>query len=286
MLPALLLLLQTSAGSPPAVPDARPDPVQDTPATPQSLPQPRPLAERFGGLPGHAFLVVDVTDGRVLRADDAESCEEEAVAWGRGGRYLAALAGLEDGTVDPERIVECDSTCWANATHGPVSLVTGLAWECDTWFATLDVDSARVRDTVSALGLVTDDGREAATLRQWTDFWRTLTGGGSGLRATTISSLQAAAGTAVTSPRGTARTLNDPRFAIRAIPGTGDDGAWVAGVAWVPGGRRWAFALHLRDGGLALATARANHLLDETLRAYRHSARERGGEPWPGWVDP
>ncbi len=243
--------------------------------------EPGPLADRFGALGNHAFLVVDLADGRVLRADDRAACHDRLVPWGTGTRFLAALAALEGGSVDPERVVACDDRCWADGGHGDVTLVTALAWECDTALADLPEGNV-VAAQAEALGLRSGD--DACSPAEWAAFWTSLGRGGSGLAPGTISYFQAAAGIAVTSPRGTVRSLHDPRLSVRAVAGENDGGAWVSGLAWVPGGRRWAFALHVPEATLALATARADHLLDETVRAYRLSTRERGGEPWPGWV--
>ena len=91
---------------------------------------------------------------------------------------------------------------------------------------------------------------------------------------------QAAAATAVSSPRGTLRALHEPRWSVHAISGEAAGGAWVSGTAVLPGGRKWAFALFLRSGSESLAATRCAHLLDETRRAFRESSRARGGEPW------
>ena len=85
----------------------------------------------------------------------------------------------------------------------------------------------------------------------------------------------------MTSPRGVARSLDRPRLGARAQAGAAAEGAWVAGIWRASTERRWAFALYVRGGTTALATARCAHLLTETQRVVRNSSYERGGEPWP-----
>ncbi|MGH2569724.1 MAG: hypothetical protein ACRDGR_00770, partial [bacterium] len=100
-------------------------------------------------------------------------------------------------------------------------------------------------------------------------------------RALTAPTLLAAAGTAVTSPRGSAHSLYDPAASARAFTGAGGSGAWVTGTFRADERHSWIFALFVRGGTAPLATVRARALLEETLRVYRTSTAERGGEPLP-----
>jgi hypothetical protein len=249
-------------------------------AAPSPPPEPGapPVREHFPatGTPLHSFLVMDVATGDVVRVDDADAVNAEPVPLGTGRRFLAALTALEAGGLDPDATVACDSTCWARGAHGDVSVANALAWGCSTYFAHLDVDDRSVARTAAAVGL--DAG--GTTLRAWARFWRRAERSELHVRARTLTQLMAAAALSVSSPRGIARTLYDPRNATRAIVGRTDSGAWVTGVQSVPGGRRWAFALFLPGGTPSLAVTRAAHLLDETLRTYRESTRARGGLPW------
>lgn len=240
--------------------------------------QPPEVQEHFPaeGTPAHTFLVIDVRTGDALRVDDAQAVGREPVPLGTGYRFLAALAALEEGSVDPDATVACDSTCWAQGAHGDVALVNALAWGCDTYFAHLDVDRAAVDRAAAGVGLAA----AGPTLRAWTRFWRRSERSELHLRSETLSQLLAAAALSVSSPRGLARSLYDSRHGARAIVGSSEAGSWVAGVATVAGGRRWAFALFLPGGNTNLAVTRCAHLLEETRRTYRRSTSVRGGDPW------
>jgi len=228
------------------------------------------------GTPAHAFLVVDVANGNILRADDADSCYREAVPIGTGRRWLAAMAGMESGALDPAATVRCDSTCWARGAHGDVAMLNGLAWGCDTYARSLPGDDGDVAREASETGL----DASGTTLRAWTRFWRRAERLELRVRGGTLSNLVGAATTAVASPRGTLRALHESRWNTRAISGETAGGAWVAGISTLPGGRRWAFALFVRSGSESLAASRCANLLEETRRTFRGSSRARGGEPW------
>jgi hypothetical protein len=255
LVPTLLLL-----ASPPALRDHFPDP----------------------GPPGHDFLLVDGRTGEVLRAEGRGEDPADFRAWGDLERLVGAMAGLEDGTIDPERRVRCDSTCWAAGTHGEVALVEGLAWGCDTWWGAQRglVSAAAVGRAARSAGLAAGDA--AATGRsspaQWATFWRRLEYDELGLAAETTTQLLAVAGTAVSSPRGSTRLLHDPYRRTRAIAAGGPEGAWVIGSRIVLG-RNWVFALFVPGGTPPLATARAQQLLDETRRIAHRSTAVRGGVP-------
>lgn len=242
---------------------------------------PPAIHERFpgDGTPTHAFLVIDVNTGDVVRVDDAETCNREIVPLGSARPFLAALSALESGQLDPQRTTHCDSTCWAKGAHGEVALVNALAWGCETYARELPEGS--LSGAARSVGL----DAEGVPLRTWTRFWRRADRAELRVRTSTLSNLLAAAATAVSSPRGVARALHDPRRASRAIVGEWPEGAWVAGVTSLVGGRRWAFALLMREGTANLATARCAHLLDETKRTFRAATRERGGEPWRAFDD-
>lgn len=247
--------------------------------SPSSLPsEPPEVRELFPpeGTPAHSFLVVDVANGNILRADAADSCYRETIPVGTGRRWLAALAGLESGRLDPDTTVRCDSTCWADSAHGGVSLVPGLAWGCDTYARALPRGEWETAHAASEAGL----DAAGVTLRAWTRFWRRADRAELRVRGTTLTNLTGAAAAAVSSPRGTLRALYEPRWSVHAMSGETGGGAWVCGSASLPGGRKWAFALFLRSGSESLAATRCAHLLDETRRTFRESSRARGGEPW------
>lgn len=249
---------------------------------------PPSATERFPGesVP-HVFLVIDEETGRALRADDAEAAEAERFPAGDAIRPIVALAALEEGAADPEETVDCDSTCWGRGRHGAPSLLDALAVSCDPWFR--EVESRLARDALEerarALGFAArSDASPAAwevTARAWVALWSKLVEGALGERALSTPTLLAAAGTAVTSPRGSAHSLYDPTASARAFAGAGGSGAWVSGTFRADERHSWIFALFVRGGTVPLATARARALLDETLRVYRASTAERGGEPLP-----
>ena len=160
--------------------------------------------------------------------------------------------------------------------------MTALAWGCDPYFLDRSVGDAALVAGAGTVGLdlLPVAGSLGTSLWEWAEFWRTLSQSRARLRPVTLSNLLTAAGTTVSSPRGQARALHDPRRTIRATVGETETGAWVAGITSVAVGKRWTFALFLREGSARHATARCAHLLQETLRTFRQSTRERGGEPW------
>ena len=223
----------------------------------------------------HDFLLIDAQSKEVLRGEG-----RARHAWGDLVRVVDALAGLEEGTIDAERVVRCDSTCWAAGAHGDVALVEAIAWDCDTWYAAQRdaVSSAARARHAQAVGLADEDTTGSSSAAQWVEFFRRLERDQLHLSANTSTSLLAAAGTAVSSPRGAARALHDEWRRTRAFVGGGAEGAWVVGSRAVLG-RDWIFALFLPNGTPALATARADQLLEETRRVARRSTAERGGVP-------
>jgi hypothetical protein len=249
---------------------------------------PPSATERFGadGWP-HVLLVVDEQGGQLVRADDAGAAEEERFPAGDAIRPIVALAALEEGAVDPEETVDCDSTCWGLGRHGSPMLLDALAVSCDSWFR--EAESRVPREALSerarALGFDTRSGGPpttwGVTARAWINLWSRLADGSLGERALSAPTLLAAAGTAVTSPKGSAHSLYDPTATTRAFAGAGPAGAWVAGTFRADERHSWIFALFVRGGTAPLATARARALLEETLRVYRTSTAERGGEPLP-----
>lgn len=286
----LLLVASIAVAEPAPVVPAEPAPVAPPVpapvAPPESAPVAPPVDEYFhtDTSPTHAFVVLDVADGRVLRADGGDAGRDELVPLGSGRRFLEAIVQLEGGGLDPLETVACDETCWANGAHGSISFLNAFAWGCDTYFRDRSIPDATLATRSGPIGLQvrTEDGVLGASLLEWAEFWRELGRSRLRLRPATISHALAAAGTCVSSPRGLARALHDPRGVVRAAVGETPRGAWVTGTAVVPGGRRWAFAFFLRDGSASLATARCAHLLQETVRTARQSTRERGGEPWMG----
>jgi len=254
---------------------------------------PPPARDRFPEtVPSHVFLVVEAGTGEVVRADDAAAAEREAFPAGQAWRFLLAVAGLEEGRLDPDERVPCDSTCWGRGSHGAPTLAEALAFSCDTWIrhAREAVPPADIVRHAKRLGftppaadsLVPDRERPGSawlvTAREWTDFWRGVQQGRPALGTSTTSTLLTAAGLAVSSPRGVARALHDPANRVRVLVGGDEEGCWVTGTFRRRGPLRWVFALYVRGGSPALATARAGFLLDETVRAYEHSTSERGGE--------
>lgn len=233
------------------------------------------------GSPTHDFLLVDAQTGETLRAEGRAEDPGARHAWGDLTRVVDALAGLEDGTIDAESLTRCDSSCWAGGAHEEVALVDAIAWGCDAWYGAHrdDVsDDARERHARAA-GLVAagaETGR--SSVAEWVAFVRRLTRDDLGLATETSTRLLAAAGTAVSSPRGSARILHDPRRRTRALAAGGPEGAWAIGSRQVLG-REWIFALFVPDGTPALAASRAAQLLEETRRIARRSTAERGGMP-------
>ncbi|MFN8177177.1 MAG: hypothetical protein U0167_04585 [bacterium] len=243
------------------------------------------------GSPTHEFLLVDSESGEVLRAEGAAGDElpssgtGETVplpghAWGDLARVVDALAGLEDGILDAETRVRCDSTCWAKGSHGEVGLVEALAWGCDTWWGAQGsrVPRASFVRHARAIGFAPTDSANASSLAAWVSFWRRLLHEDLHLAPNTSTQLLAAAGMSVSSPRGAARALDDPRRRTRAFVGGGPEGAWVVGSREVLG-RVWVFALFLPGGSPALAVARTDALLEETRDIARRSTAQRGGMP-------
>lgn len=231
------------------------------------------------GLPTHAFVLLDGGSGDVLRAEGPE--ERSAPADGLV-RLLLALEGLESGVLDPARRVRCDSTCWADGGHGEPDLMEGLAFDCDAWAADARdrVGAAVLRARGAALGLADRGAGIAAAPHAWADVWRALSSDDLGLRTSTTTTLLGAAGMAVTSPRGSARTLHDPRRRTRAFVFAGAHGSWVLGSRTVLS-REWVFALHMPGAAPALAAARAARLVDDTRDVARRSSAQRGGQPIP-----
>jgi len=253
---------------------------------------PPPASEHFRdeGRP-HVFLVVDRETGTRVRADDAEAAEGEAFPAGDAIRPVVAFAALESGAVDPEDTVDCDESCWALGRHGSPGLLDALAVSCDTWFRRVEprVPRAALAEAARKLGFdARADEPPAAwgvTARAWVALWERLGTGSLGRRALTAPTLLAASGLAVTSPRGAAHALSDPRTEVRALGGASPSGAWIAGTFRADDRHSWIFALYVRGGTAPLAAARAAGLLDETLRVYRRSTAERGGVPLPALDD-
>jgi len=247
---------------------------------------PPTAAERFpASLPGHVLLVVDVASGQIIRTDDPLAAGDELFPLGDALRPVLSIAALEDQVLDKAEVIRCDSRCWAGGGHGEPTHVSALAWSCETFFVELQRRLAPevVGDWTIRSGFPAGEHDEEpeATVEQMTEFWRAAGRARLPIRESTLSELLAAAGISVRSPRGVARALDRPRHGARAIAGAAGTGAWVAGIWRASEERRWAFALYLRDGTTALATARCAHLLDETERVVRSSSRERGGDPWP-----
>ncbi len=231
------------------------------------------------GVPTHGFVLLDGDSGEVLRA---EGPEDQSAPTDGLVRLLLALEGLESGILDPARHVRCDSTCWADGGHGEPDLMEGLAFDCDAWAADARdrVGAAALRARAAALGLTDRGGETAAAPHAWADVWRALSSDDLGLRTSTTTTLLGAAGMAVTSPRGSARTLHDPRRRTRAFVFAGAHGSWVLGSRTVLS-REWVFALHMPEAAPALAAARAARLVDGTRDVARRSSAQRGGRPIP-----
>jgi hypothetical protein len=194
---------------------------------------------------------------------------------------VRALAGLEDGTLDADARARCDSTCWTRGAHGEVTLVEALAWGCDTWWQRYGsrIPATAAASHARAAGLLPEGtDAEASSLAACVAFFRHLLRDDSHWKANTSTRLLAAAGMAVSSPRGAARALHDPRRRTRALTGSDEHGAWVVGSREVLG-RTWIFSLYLPGGSTALATSRAAQLLEETRRIARASSEQRGGMP-------
>jgi len=251
-----------------------------------ATPNPPPPAERFpASSPGHVLLVLDIASGGIIRADDPEAARDELFPLGDAIRPVLALAALEEGLLEASESIPCDSRCWAAGAHGEPTHVSAAAWSCDTFFLELrdrlSPDSLRGWSIRAGFTPGADGSDAGATVEQMAGFWRSLGRGRLSITESTLSELLAAAGVSVTSPRGVARSLDRPRLGARAQAGAAAEGAWVAGIWRASTERRWAFALYVRGGTTALATARCAHLLTETQRVVRNSSYERGGEPWP-----
>ena len=229
------------------------------------------------GAPNHTFLLVDGETGETLRA---EGDSDDPVPWDGMERILVALTGLESGALDAAARVRCDSTCWADGGHGEPDLIEGLALDCDTWFASARrrVGDERWRDRAAKLDLLAGTDGSRTTVRAWTGFWRKLTGDRLGLPAAVTTELLGAAGIAVSSPRGSARTLYDLHRHTRAFVVASREGAWALGSRRVLG-REWVFALHLPGGSAALAAARADQMIEDTRQVARQATSARGGMP-------
>jgi hypothetical protein len=243
---------------------------------------PPPLAEQFrADPPTHVLRIVRVADGSPVRTESADGGEERAFAPGETARLLTALTGLGSGALDPDRRVPCDPTCWGAGSHGSPDLLAALATGCDTWFlrAADRVPAAAVAERAIALGFArapAAEGGWAATAGDWTDFWRGLATGRTDVGPAEAATLLAAAGLCVSSPRGLARPLHDPRHGVRAVAGSAPGGAWVTGLVRRADDVDWAFALWVPDGSVPLAVARTSSLLEETLRRRENAAAERG----------
>ncbi len=239
------------------------------------------LADHFpdAGLPTHAFVLLEGETGKILRTEGPDGTEAPADG---AVRLLLAIDGLESGAVDPSRRVACDSTCWANGGHGEPDLMEGLAFGCDRWAADAQarVGAAALRARAVSLGLGDVAPGAGASPHAWAEVWRALTSDRLGLRTATTTAILASAGLAVTSPRGAARTLHDPRRRTRALVFAGTGGCWVLGSRTVLS-REWVFALHMPGAVPALAAARAARLVEDTRDVARRSSAERGGRPIP-----
>lgn len=267
-LPALLLgIAALAAAASPAAEDP-----------PAGLPS---LGDHFPdeGVPTHAFLLVDGNTGDPLRT---EGPVEEPVPWDGLERLLLGVVGVESGVLDPGRRVPCDSTCWAAGGHGEPDLMEALAFDCDAWAADARerVPAGRVHARAAAHGLLDAEGARRADPEAWTGFWRALTSDRLGLGTAATTTILGAAGMSVTSPRGGARSLHDPRRRTRAFVFAGGDGSWVLGSRTVLG-REWVFALHMAGASPALAAARTSRLIEDTRDVARRSSAERGGAPVP-----
>jgi hypothetical protein len=224
-----------------------------------------------------------------VRADDPAAAERDPFPAGTAERILVALTGLEDGSLDADRRVPCDSLCWARGGHDRPDLAEAIARNCSAWFrdAAKRVDRRAIAVHAEHLGLgpypVSGDAEWTVTARQWVDLWPRL-GAARVVRASTATTLLAAAGRCVASPRGVARALHDSVHRVRAVVGESDEGAWVTGTLERRGPIHWSFALWVRGGTGNLATARAARLLDETIRVHEGATAERGGVP-PAAID-
>lgn len=243
---------------------------------------PPPLVDQFRAEPPSHFLrIEEAAGGALVRSESPPGAADTAFPPGEAGRLLIALTGLESGELGVGHRVRCDSTCWADGSHGDPNLIEALAVGCDSWFA----DAARrvaareVADRAVRAGFsraAEEEGGWACTTREWTSFWRKLGADRLGLRATTTATLLSAAGLCVSSPRGLARPLHDPDRRIRAVAGASGAGAWVTGTLRKGPEARWTFALFVPEGTVPLAVARAASLLDETLRRRERATAERG----------
>ncbi len=251
------------------------------------------VAERFSeeANPTHVLLIVDSRTGETIRAEGGEEAENRGFPAGGTARFLLALAGLEEGSLDRDTSAECDSTCWTGGSHGRVDMVSAFAYSCDTWFrqARGEVDAAALRAHAGRAGFEVGLPPEGSfvdsagfpppdwtvTARQWVDFWTSFPRGRMTRRTAATSTLLAATATTVSSPRGVGRALADPSRLVRAVIGETEDGAWVVGTRRVRGTPAWSYALYMHGGTGPLAASRADHLLRETIRAWRHSTKRR-----------
>jgi hypothetical protein len=264
---------------------------------------PPPVIEHFPEEqnPSQVLLVVDLHTGQTIRNENPEAAEKTPFPLGETARLLFALAGLEEGSLDPKRTIPCDSLCWARGRHGAVELSMAIAVSCDTYFRALlhEVGGEPIRrhalrqgfgpDVPSATAIETAVGFPgegwSATARQWIEFMDDLAKGTLGLRISTTSALLAACGMAVSLPRGSARALHDPTRRVQAVVGDTEDGAWTIGIRHLRGGGPWLFALHVRGATASLAAARADHILRETIRTWVLSSPERIGHALPPAIE-
>ena len=258
------------------------------------LPVPPPPRDHFPDDPGdaHVFLAIDARSGEIVRSDAPVAADREWLPAGETARVLVALAGLEDGVLGPDETIACDDDCWAKGRHGELPLAEALAYSCDTYFreAVSRVPATSLTREARRAGFErrprTPTGGDEfdpdwdATAREWVEFWSRLTRGDFAGRSSATSTLLAAATLAVSSPRGTARALYDPRHRAGAITGSTSEGVWVTG-SYSAHGFSWVFALFVREGTDTLGAARAARLLEETLRVFQSSTYERGGFPLP-----
>lgn len=255
--------------------------------------------------PDHFFLMVRARDLHLVRQDDAQAVAGEAKPPGEAMRIVLALAGLEAKTLDRDRPVLCDSSCWAGGQHGEVQLAEALAVGCDTYFREarrrvtprMLIETARRAGFGSALpgetaGEIPDAAQLASadsfpgpgwrvTAWQWVRFWHELAEGRLSRHGDTAALLLHACSQAVEGPGGHAFALNRPRRKTRALLGGTPEGAWATGMVTSPEEIPYIFALFVRGATPALTAARADRLIGETLQTVRRSTAVRGGYPLP-----
>jgi len=240
-----------------------------------------PLPEQFrSDPPTHVLRIVRVSDGAPVRLESFPGAGETAFPPGEAGRLLTALTGIETGALDADLRIPCDSTCWGDGSHGSPTLAEAIAVGCDAWFHRESAEPSpdEVAERAVALGFSRADreaGGWAATAREWTEFWRSVRSGRNDLAPAATAAVLTAGALSVSSPRGVARPLHDPRRRVQAVAGAADAGAWVTGLVR-RGHLEWAFALWVPDGTVPLAVTRAASLLDETIRRREEAAAERG----------